>query len=303
MKIIYDRIVVPNIPTDLMRSFVKAIDGGSFTRAAEMVGRTQSAVSLQIKRLEEVVGTQLFQRDAHSLQLTGQGRTFAQYARRMLALNDEVLALMQSPAVSGRVRLGAPSEYTASMLPHLLGRFAQVHPNVMLEVTSDLSENLLTRQQNGEFDLVVALHDNQRAGSGKLIHTEPLVWFTSADHFGHMQSPLPLVLAPPPCIYRKLMLYQLNREAKLCRISYLSSSYSAAIAAVRAGLGVTAMVQSTLPGDVRLLGSPDGLASLGHLEVRLHRLLAVESAEAIDCLETYIAEHLGQAGRLGARAG
>ena len=294
--------VVPNIPTDLMRSFVKAIDGGSFTRAAEMVGRTQSAVSLQIKRLEEVVGAQLFQRDAHSLQLTGQGRTFAQYARRMLALNDEVLALMQSPAVSGRVRLGAPSEYTASMLPHLLGRFAQAHPNVMLEVTSDLSENLLTRQQNGEFDLVVALHDTQRAGSGKLIHTEPLVWFTSADHFGHMQSPLPLVLAPPPCIYRKRMLHQLNREAKLCRITYLSSSYTAAIAAVRAGLGVTAMVQSTLPDDVRLLGNPEGLASLGHLEVRLHRLPAVESAEAIDCLETYIVEHLGQTGRLRASA-
>ena len=98
---------VRNIPTDLLRSFVKAIDSGSFTRAAEMVGRTQSAVSLQIKRLEEVVGVRLFQRDAHNLQLTAQGRTFAQYARRMLALNDEVLALMQSPDVSGRVRLGA----------------------------------------------------------------------------------------------------------------------------------------------------------------------------------------------------
>jgi DNA-binding transcriptional LysR family regulator len=287
--------MMQNIPTELMRSFVKAIDGGSFTRAAEIVGRTQSAVSLQIKRLEEVVGVRLFQRNAHTLKLTAQGRTFAQYARRMLALNDEVLALMQSPEVSGRVRLGAPSEYTDSLLPHLLGRFAQAHPNVMLEVTSDLSKNLLTRQQNGEFDLVVALHDDTQAGGGKPVHTEPLIWFTSADHFGHMQSPLPLVLAPPPCVYRRRMLQQLNREAKPCRIAYLSSSHSAVLAAVRAGLGVTAMAKSTLPGDVRFLGETDGLDSLGHVEVRLHRLPTAESIEAIDYLETYIAEHLGQA--------
>ncbi len=291
--------MMQNIPTELMRSFVKAIDGGSFTRAAQMVGRTQSAVSLQIKRLEDVVGVRLFQRDAHNLKLTVQGRTFAQYARRILALNDEVLALMQSPEVSGRVRLGAPSEYTDSLLPHLLGRFAQAHPNVMLEVTSDLSKNLLTRQKNGEFDLVVALHDDAQAGGGKPVHTEPLIWFTSADHFGHMQSPLPLVLAPPPCVYRRRMLQQLNRETKPCRIAYLSSSHSAVLAAVRAGLGVTAMAKSTLPGDVRLLGAADGLESLGHLEVRLHRLPTAESTEAIDYLETYIAEHLGQAGDAG----
>ncbi|HEV2501798.1 MAG TPA: LysR substrate-binding domain-containing protein [Mesorhizobium sp.] len=277
-----------------MRSFVKAIDGGSFTRAAEMVGRTQSAVSLQIKRLEEVIGVQLFLRDAHNLQLTAQGRTFEQYARRMLGLNDEVLAVMQSPVVSGRVRLGAPSEYTDSLLPHVLGRFAKAHPNVMLEVTSDLSKNLLARQQNGEFDLVVALHDEIPRSSGKLIHTEPLLWFTSVDHFGHFQGPLPLVLAPPPCVYRRRMLHQLNLEGRDCRISYLSSSNSAVLAAIRAGLGVTAMARSTLPSDVRLLGDAEGLAPLGHLEVRLHRLAASTSGEAIDYLETYITEKLGQ---------
>ena len=283
-----------NIPTDLMRSFIKVIDGGNFTRAAELVGRTQSAISLQIKRLEEGIGVRLFQRDAHNLHLTVQGHAFAQYARRMLALNDEVLALMQSPAVSGRVRLGTPSEYTDSLLPQLLGRFAQVHPNIMLEVTSDLSKNLLARQQNGEFDLVIALHDDIQAGGGRSIHTEPLVWFTSADHFGYMQSPLPLVVAPPPCVYRRRMLQQLKHEAKPCRIVYLSSSHSAILAAVRAGLGVTAMAQSTIPVDVKTLGVPEGLASLGHMEVRLHRLPGLQSKEAIDYLELYMAERLGE---------
>ena len=287
-------LAVRNIPTDLMRSFVKAIDGGSFTRAAEMVGRTQSAVSLQIKRLEEVVGVRLFQRDAHNLQLTAQGRTFAQYARRMLELNDEVLALMQSPAVSGRVRLGAPSEYTDSLLPHLLGLFAQSHPNVMLEVTSDLSENLLPRQQNGEFDLVIALHDDKQAGGGKPIHTEPLLWFTSADHFKHTQSPLPLVLAPPPCVYRRRILGQMNISVRPFRIAYLSSSYSAVLAAVRAGLGVTAMAKSTIPEDARFLMDADGLSPLGQIDVRLHRLATCETEEAVMHLETYIANRLSR---------
>lgn len=283
-----------NIPTDLMRSFVITIEEGSFTRAAGMVGRTQSAVSLQIKRLEEVVGVRLCQRDAHNLDVTEQGRTFAHYARRILALNDEVLALMRSPDVSGKIRLGAPSEYTDSLLPRLLGRFAQVHPNVMLEVTSDLSKNLLARQQNGEFDLVVALHDYDENGGGKLVHSEPLIWFGSADHSRHAQSPLPLVLAPSPCVYRHRILQYLNREAMPFRVAYLSSSYSAVLAGVRAGLGVTAMAQSTVPEGVQPLGPGDGLALLGHLDVRLHRVPAAPSTAAIDCLETYITEQLGQ---------
>ncbi len=288
-------LAVRNIPTDLMRSFVKAIDGGSFTRAAEMVGRTQSAISLQIKRLEEMVGVRLFQRDAHNLQLTAQGLTFAQYARRMLALNDEVLALMQSPDVSGRVRLGAPSEYTDSLLPHLLSRFAQSHPNVLLEVTNDLSKNLLARQKSGEFDIVIALHDHDEPSDGMPIFSEPLIWFSSIDHTRYIQNPLPLVLAPSPCIYRQRILRQLNRESKPNKVAYLSSSYSAILAGVRAGLGVTAMAQSTVPEGVQILGPESGLALLGTLEVRLHRLTAAKANEAIDYLETYISEQFGRA--------
>lgn len=278
-----------NIPTDLLRTFVKAIDAGNFTRAAELVGRTQSAVSLQIKRLEAAVDATLFLRDAHSLQLTAEGKTLAQYARRILALNDEAIGLLRSPAVSGRVRLGAPHEYTASLLPDFLSKFAQSHPNVMLEVTSDLSKNLLQRQKNGEFDLVIALHDDDRGSEGERIFTEPLVWITSADHARQDQSPMPLVLAPPPCIYRHRMLQILDQIGKPCRIAYLSSSYTAILAAVRAGLGVTAMARSTVPADARQLSERDGLPFLGELDVRLHRI-ASASDSAIAHLEKYIVD-------------
>ena len=278
-----------NIPTDLLRSFLSAIDTGSFTRAAEAVGRTQSAISLQIKRLEETVGARLFQRDAHNVALTDEGATVAQYARRMLALNDEVLALLNSPKVSGRVRLGAPYEYTASLLPVILGRFAQSHPNVTLEVTSDLSRNLLQRHRNGEFDLVVALHEEGSTG-GTQIHTEPLIWFTSADHDRQRQDPLPLVAAPPPCIYRARMLQTMKSLEMPVRISYLSSSYDAILAAVRAGLGLTAMARSTIPGDAKILSERDGLPPLGDLDLRLHRAAGSGAGSAIGYLEDYIAQ-------------
>lgn len=285
-----------NIPTDLLRTFVTAIDSGSFTRAAELVGRTQSAVSLQIKRLEDVAGVQLFLRHAHKQSLTPEGRSLAQYARRILALNDEALAKLRQPTVAGKVRFGAPHEYTASLLPEFLGKFAQVHPNVMLEVTSDLSKNLLRRQQAGEFDLVIALHGEASADKGQRIFTEPLVWISSADHERHTQSPLPLVLAPPPCIYRHRMLQALNQLERPCQIVYLSSSYSGISAAVRAGIGVTVMAGSTTPSDVKVLTDRDGLPSLGQLELRLHRG-AGATGEALARLENFITESFADARR------
>lgn len=282
-----------NIPTDLLRTFVKAIDSGSFTRAAELVGRTQSAVSLQIRRLEDVTEVQLFLRDAHKLRLTPEGRSLAQYARRILALNDEALATLRQPSVAGKVRLGAPHEYTASLLPEFLGKFAQAHPNIMLEVTSDLSKNLLRRQQSGEFDLVIALHEESAGGEGRPIYSEPLVWISGIDHARHLQTPLPLVLAPQPCIYRHRMLQSLNQLGRACRIVYLSSSYNGISAAVRAGIGVTVMAGSATPPDVLVLTDRDGLPSLGRLELRLHRAPGA-AGEALSRLETFIADSFAE---------
>lgn len=277
-----------NIPMELLRTFAKAIEVGSFTRAAETIGRTQSAVSVQIRRLEELTRVQLFQRDAHKLVLTSEGIFMAQYAQRILALNDEALANLRQPTVSGTVRLGAPHEYTASLLPEFLGRFAQAHPNVMLEVTSDLSKSLLRRQQAGEFDLVIALHDGSSGKGGRKIFTEPLVWIGSADHDCYRQTPLPLVLAPAPCIYRDRMLSALTAVERACRIVYLSSSYNGISAAVRAGIGITGMTASTKPPGCQVLPVNMGLPPLGQLEVRLHRGPGKPSV-ALSRLEDYVA--------------
>lgn len=133
-----------NIPTELLRTFIKTVETGSFTRAAEAVGRTQSAVSLQIRRLEEMLDAPLFLRGSHRVRLTDQGNILLDYGRRILMLNDEAVGSLFQPKVAGCVRLGAPHEYTASLLPVILGKFAQSHAKVTLEVTCDLSKNLLS---------------------------------------------------------------------------------------------------------------------------------------------------------------
>jgi DNA-binding transcriptional LysR family regulator len=277
-----------NIPTELLRTFVKAVDLGSFTRAGDAVGRTQSAVSLQLRRLEDLLGAELFVRGSHRVKLTDEGSTLIEYARRMLALNDEAVSSLRRPKVAGSVRLGAPHEYTASLLPVILGKFAQSHPGVMLEVTCDLSKNLLARQEKGEFDLVIALHDDPAASGGTKVLTEPLLWITSQDHVRHEQRPLSLVVAPSPCIYRNRVLQTLSRLNLPWRVAYTSSSYSGITAAVRAGLGVTLLAASTVPDGVRVLGERDGFPPMGHLDVRLHTR-PESTTEAVRCLADYIA--------------
>ena len=277
-----------NLPTELLRSFVKAVELGSFTRAGDAVGRTQSAISLQMRRLEEMLDTPLFERGTHRVRLTEEGATLADYARRVLALNDEAVASLRRRRVAGCLRLGAPHEYMASLLPTILGKFAQSHPGVTLEVTCDLSKNLLERQAKGEFDLVIALHDDGQRGGGVLVHTEPLVWISGIDHARHDQQPLSLVLAPPPCIYRNRVLHTLGRLNRSWRVSYTSSSYSGILAAVRAGLGVTLLDPSTVPEGVRRLGEREGFPEMGVLDVCVHRNRE-NASEAANCLADYVA--------------
>jgi DNA-binding transcriptional LysR family regulator len=281
-----------NLPTELLRTFVKAVDLGNFTRAGEVVGRTQSAVSLQIRRLEEMLDVPLFQRGTPRGRLTEQGTMLLDYARRMLALNDDAVRSLRRPAIAGAVRLGAPHEYGSLLLPEILGRFALTHPNVMLEVTCDLSRNLLSRMDKGEFDLVIALHEDPKEKGGTLLMSEALVWIGSREHLGHEASTLPLVVAPSPCLYRQRMLQSLRSQQRDWRITYGSSSYEGILAAVRAGLGVTVLAASTVPEGVLVLGEREGFAALEQLEVRLH-VTNKHVTEAARCLAEHVQASFG----------
>ncbi|MCB1662171.1 MAG: LysR family transcriptional regulator, partial [Pseudomonadales bacterium] len=189
-----------NLPMDVLRSFVTVAELRGFTQAGELLGRSQPAISLQIKRLEDMLGSPLLKRSGQQLDLTQPGRQLFDYAKKILSLNDEVLAQFIKPEVSGRIHFGIPSEFATALLPKIVGRFVQSYPSVTLEVTCDLSKNLLNAQSDRIFDLVLALHDDPNAKRNDRVKVEELVWVTSTDHQAHLQPTVPLIAAPQGCI-------------------------------------------------------------------------------------------------------
>jgi DNA-binding transcriptional LysR family regulator len=167
-----------NLDIDLVRSFVTIVSLGNFTRAAQALGLQQSTISLQIRRLEEQIGGKLLERSPQSVALTAEGETFFDYARRMLDLNDEMVARLQEPAMRGLVRLGAPEDFATRHLPDVLARFAQAYPQVDLEVTCDLTMNLIERFRKGAFDLALIKRERSIEIPGTRVWREPLVWVT-----------------------------------------------------------------------------------------------------------------------------
>lgn len=282
-----------NLPTDLLRTFITVIDSGGFTRAGELLGRSQPAISLQIKRLEGLIGDPLFKRNGRALVATDIGRMVLGYARQILALNDEVMARIDQPKVVGGIRLGIPNEFAGSFLPEILGKFAQAHPEITLEVGCDLSTNLLARLDDGEFDLVFALHDTPPDGNPGQNWPEELVWVGSPHHAAHLKSPLPLIVAPLGCIYRKRIIETLDQVGKPWRIAYSSPSFGGINAGVQAGLGVTVLARSTVTEGLRVLPEHHDLPRLGTVRVALHypdRVVAPALGRLIEFMSAQLAD-------------
>lgn len=253
---------------DLLRTFATIADAGNFTRAAERLGRTQSTISLQMKRLEESFGKRVLERNAHRVRVTAEGETLLAYARQMLRLNDEVMARVQEPELEGRVRLGTPEDFATTHLPSVLAAFSQAYPLVALEVTTDLTLNLLERFHGGEFDLVLIKRERLGPLEGTRVWREPLVW-AALDRFMAARRPLPLVVSPNPCVYRKRALQALDKAGQRWRIAYTGTSLAGAQAAVRAGLGLSVLPREMVPSTLVALGPEDGLPLLDDTEIAL----------------------------------
>jgi DNA-binding transcriptional LysR family regulator len=288
-----------NLPMDLLRTFVTVVDLGGFTPAGVLLGRSQPAISLQIKRLENIIAAPLFQRAAgQRLRPTETGEIVLDYARQILLLNDEVLSHLIKPKVTGCVRIGLPNEFAVSLLPEILGKFTQTHPQVNLEVKCDLSVNLLTRlEKHHEFDLVIAIRQEQTPEPVAPGWMEELVWVISPNHMVHTKTPLPLIVAPNGCTYRKRMLHVLDNTAKPWRIVYTSPNIGGIQAAVLAGLGVTALAKSTVPAGLQAVGNHDHCPSLGQVEIGLY-YARDEVSEAVLHLVDYVTLGLRQARKL-----
>ena len=249
---------------ELLRAFQLIADGHSFTQAAEQLGRTQSAVSMQIKRLEDLLGQPVLSRGkGGGITLTPHGRYLLPRVRQILALNDEVITTFRAPLISGRVRLGTPDDYALSHIPGVLRRFAETHPAVQVDVLCSASSDLVERLKAGELDLTLVSEGNEpRHWPNVPLWRGPLTWITSTQYAPHRQDPLPLALANEACGWRSSAEAALRKADIRYRIAYLSGTQIGTHAPVLAGLAVTVSALTVLPEGVRAMRPDEGLPKL-----------------------------------------
>lgn len=253
---------MPLLDLDVLRTFVAIAETGSFTQAANAVFRTPSAVSMQIKRLEETLGTTVFMRDARSVSLTNNGEMLLGYARRLLALNREAVSKFVMPDISGVVRLGSPDDYGERVLPTVLKRFAQTHPSVAVDVIIDMSSHLIRRMAERQLDITLLTVFRDPPPDTEVLLSEPIVWGGARGGTAHLRSPLPVSLWEEGCVWRADALEALGRTGRDYRIAYMSAHTAGQRAAVMSDLAVAPLPRSFIGDEIVELGPDEGMPEL-----------------------------------------
>jgi len=263
-----------NIPTDLLRAFVTIIDLRGYTRAGEKLGRTQPAISQQMRRLQEQLDVQLFTKDPSGTQITEEGELVAGYARQILALNDEMLLRLSGRDARGKLRLGIPNDYADHFLPKLLGGFSGAHAGLSFDVVCDVSHNLLKGLREGMFDIVVAMTPDGPAAGAFMTWREPLAWVGGASEpqavVGPADEPLRIVCYPEGCLYRRNMLTALQRDGRKFEIVYTSPSLAGIEAALASRFGVSVLARRILSDRLRPLTNVAALPRLADVVVGIY---------------------------------
>ena len=274
------------LDTDLLRGFVAVADTGSFTRAGERLGRTQSAVSMQMKRLEEVVGKPLLNREPRKVTLTHEGQVLLDHAHRILRMGEEALRSLRDPGLTGKVRFGMPDDYALRYLPPILRAFSTGHPEVQVDVEIAGTEFLIDRLQRGELDLMVGSCGHGGEDTLVLLD-EPSAWVTSGEHDIHHNRPLPLALFQSGCGIRRAALRALEMENVPHRLAVTSVSIATLQAAVLSGIAVAAFGRNFILPGMRILSPEDGFPTLPTTSIGLER-----SRSATDPVVDALQEHV-----------
>lgn len=291
MQLLDDDASLPLLESDVLRTFVAIAETGSFTRAARQVFRTPSAVSMQIKRLEETLGRALFVREARQVRLTAEGEALLGYGRRLLELNEEAVAQFLSPAIDGTVHFGTPDDVGTRILPAVLSQFARTHPAVQVDVTVGRSVELIDRVDEGRLDLALVTvgNDGQDDRRGEIVYGEPLVWAGREGGMAARRDPLPIALANQGCAWRAAALAVLDRAGRRYRIAYTSEHCAAQEAAMLADLAVAPFPRSLVRPPLRRVGEDAGLPVLGNYHTMLIR--ADRLGKAAEVLAGQVVEH------------
>lgn len=258
-----------NIPTDLLRSFVTVVDLGGFTRAAEALGRTQPAISLQIRRLEELLQTKLIRTAGRQFALTDAGVALGPYARQMLRLNDDILAHFTESALEGWIRVGVPTDFSHAFLLDAISGFAARHPDVRIEIESLLSKDLRDALAQDQLNICVAVAPEDDAPY--LVESQVVApfWVVRDSFQRDRKAPLPLVRHPDPCEYATRMRSALRLSGRSWRTALVSRDVAGLQTAVLAGLGATALTPATLLPGMRIGRTEEGFPPLAPLRIGL----------------------------------
>lgn len=273
-----------NLTIDNLRTFIAVADTKGFTRAGIQVNRSQSAVSMQIKRLENEVGKPVFERIGKTVKLTTEGNTLINYARRIVKTHDDAVLALSKPGLKGFIRFGSPEHYTAGILPKLLARFASSYPDVLVEMRCENSDKIKVAVDKGDLDIGIC---TQISAGGQVIYHDPVVWVADPGFIFQKDNTLPLGVFEEDCIFRNWAMEALEKAGIKYRIVYVSRSISGILDAVRAGLALAPIVQSNVPSDLIILGVEDGLPVLPVSNIVLHKVKRPLS-ETIECFANHL---------------
>ncbi|WP_462177656.1 LysR family transcriptional regulator [Pseudoalteromonas gelatinilytica] len=278
-----------NISTDSLRTLVTVVEVGGFAKAGELLGLSQPAVSLQIKRLEDMLGHKLFKKQGQRQVLNQYGELLMPLAKQMLQQNDAILQQFTSENVTGKVRLGIPSEFAARILPSIIGDFVALYPDVSLEVRSRLSKHLLSVSRQDQFDLVLALNEELELAKFPIFMQDQLVWV--GDLNLAQNDVVTLVTAPEGCIYRRRAIEALQSAGIKYRIAYSNADLTGLTAALKEGLGITVLAKSTVPNELNYQLQTKDLPELGQIGISLIKRTD-DPGTAVDKLAEFIALRL-----------
>jgi DNA-binding transcriptional LysR family regulator len=278
-----------NLDVSLLRTFVTVADHASMTAAGNALHLTQSAVSQQIKRLEEVLGCELLTRDRRGLRLTAAGERLFGKAKRLLGLNDEIWTEMTNNTVAGKVRLGVPYDLVGTCLAPILKAYAEVYPQVEISLLCAASPELLTSLAKSEIDLAIVEQPQDRA-TGECLVIDRLVWVGAKAGNAHLKQPLPISLVADTCAFRPDVLAALQEDGRTWRTVFENGNIEATMATVRMDLAITAWLACTVAPDLDILGTEAGLPDLPPFAISLH--LPRQAGTATTELARYIRDGL-----------
>lgn len=257
-----------DLDSDLLRCFVAVADARGFTAAGEIIGLTQSGISVRIRNLEDRLGRRLFDRTSRQVSLTEDGEVLLSYARRMVDLNDEAIGRLTGGQTQGPLRIGLADYVKPHQMPQLLGRFNRLHPGVTMEMRTGLSMDLLPGYEQGELDVVIAGR-GMVFKDGGLLYRDALVWVAAPGFQLRLDRPVPLASLPPHCTHRGISLEALDRAGIPWRFVYVSSSTAGLQAAALGGLGIAMVPKSAVIPELQILGAERELPPLPDFEIEI----------------------------------